>query len=169
MKSQLPPSAEARFKIFDTYLPETCDPATLVLKGHLLIEEILETLIRSRCQSPSALDTFEMGFFIKSRIAQALIGDRHPNGIKLPDTIWSVIDSLNSLRNDLAHSLDSKRISLKVEKFILNAQFGKSNISPKMPQSIRLRQAICGLFGYLVCFEYIAISGKIPPRLPSSE
>lgn len=66
-KLKFPALATKRFEQMDAYLPKSNDPEILVLKGHLLVEEILESLIKSRCQEPGLLEKVEIGFFLKCK------------------------------------------------------------------------------------------------------
>ena len=71
-----------------------------VLKGHLLIEEKLSSIIELFVFHPEAFDEARLGFFHKVHVARALSLDEHEN------SMWQLILSINSLRNELAHSLD---------------------------------------------------------------
>lgn len=117
MNKDLPMEAQARFKRFDAHLPSSDDPTLIVLKGHLLAEEILENLIKAKCKHPEALDHVEIGFFLKAKLAHALIGNTHENGLILPESVWEMLGALNSLRNELAHSLEPKNWKQKFKNF----------------------------------------------------
>jgi hypothetical protein len=82
------------------------------LKGHLLAEEALDDLIRFYCKQPEHLSDLEIRFMVKARIARALSG--HIVWVGL----WPLIDALNSVRNDLAHKLDSPKLRDRVMKFL---------------------------------------------------
>jgi len=151
-------SSDARFERFNEHLPKSDDYELIVLKGHLLVEEILENIIKSQCQAPDVLDSVEIGFFLKSRIARALIGGKFRNGLKLPETIWSKIDSLNSLRNELVHSLkDKEKIDSRVDKFILEVKNLVEEPMPEISRSRSLRRCISNILGYFAAIEATVI------------
>lgn len=166
MNEDLPLEAQARFKRFDAHLPLSDDPTLIVLKGHLLAEEILENLIRAKCKHPEALDRVEIGFFLKTKLAYALIGNTHENGLILPESVWEMLGALNSLRNELAHSLEPKKLEEKIQKFLSFAPIPYKINTSKEDTNTALYAAIVGTLSYLACFETIALTGEIPPRLP---
>lgn len=166
MNKDLPLEAQARLKRFDTHLPLSDDPTLIVLKGHLLAEEILENLIRAKCKHPEALDRVEIGFFLKTKLAYALIGNTHENGLILPESVWEMLGALNSLRNELAHSLEPKKLAAKIQKFLSFAPIPYKINTSKEDTNTALYAAIVGTLSYLACFETIALTGEIPPRLP---
>lgn len=163
---ELPPGAQERFKRFDTHLPSSDDPTLVFLKGHLLAEEILENLIKSRCRFPEALDGIEIVFFLKAKLALALIGNSHPNGLLLTDNVWALLEALNSLRNELGHALEPKTLESKIQKFLSCAPIFKRKKVSKQESTAALYSAIIGVLSYLACFETIALTGETPPRLP---
>lgn len=168
MFKDLPPGAQERFKRFDAHLPSSDDPALVVLKGHLLAEEILENLIKSQCRFPEALDGVEIGFFLKTKLARALIGSSHPNGLLLTDKVWGMLEALNSLRNELAHAIEPKKIEAKIHRFLSCAPISSNKNLSKQNSNAALYSAIVGVLSYLTCFETVALTGEIPPRIPES-
>jgi len=168
MTEDLPQEVQERFKRFHTHLPSVDDPTLVVLKGHLLAEEILENLIRAKCRMPEALDGIEIGFFLKAKLARALIGKSHQNGIILPDAIWTMLEALNALRNELAHALEPKKLEAKIQRFLSSAP--KSSKKPRRDEApnIALYSAVVSTLSYLACFETIALTGEVPPRLPEN-
>ena len=168
MTENLPPEVQERFKRFDAHLPSSDDPTLVVLKGHLLAEEILENLIKSKCRFPEALDGIEIGFFLKAKLARALIGNSLPNGLLLTDTVWGMLEALNSLRNELAHTLEPRKLEAKIQKFLLCAPIPNKTTTSKQQSNIALHSAIVGTLSYIACFETIALTGESPPRLPEN-
>ena len=105
--------AEIRIERVRKHLPAGNDLTLIALKGHLLAEEALDDLIRLYCKQPEHLDDVEIRFMVKARIARALSG--HIVWIGL----WPLIDALNSVRNDLAHKLESPKLRDRVMKFLM--------------------------------------------------
>jgi hypothetical protein len=84
--------------------------AHVVLKGHLLIEEWLTHAINQHLFHPEHLaEDGRLSFIQKATLARSLDLRRNNLGI------WDVIAAVNSLRNELAHSLDSPKRVKKTE------------------------------------------------------
>ena len=117
---QLTPDAETEERIerHKAHLPDGKDLTLLVLKGHLLVEEGLDDLIAAGCPQPQhILDRKpKVGFAMKARIAQGLSGHLLFHGL------WPMIEALNTLRNDLAHNLDSPQLKPKIVAFMTQRQ-----------------------------------------------
>jgi hypothetical protein len=93
---------------FITKLPHNADPALVILKAHLLIEEQLRLLVDERMAKPKALQTAELECNQVICIAEALTGDT------LMPQMWTALRKLNKLRNDLAHQLDPKGLTDRI-------------------------------------------------------
>ena len=109
---QIDAEAEIRIERVRKHLPAGNDLILIALKGHLLAEEGLDDLIRFYCKQPEHLDDVEIGFFVKVRLARALSGHIVWTGR------WPLIDALNSVRNDLAHKLESPKLRDRVIRFL---------------------------------------------------
>lgn len=156
---------QERFNRFDSHLPSSDDPTLVILKGHLLAEEILDNLIKSKCRFPEALNGVEIGFFLKAKLARALIGKSHPNGLLFTESVWGLLEALNSLRNELAHALEPKKLEAKIQRFLSVAPKPSKKTTSKQESNVALYSAILGTLSYLACFETIALTGELPPRL----
>lgn len=84
--------------------------ALSLLKGHLLVEEVLEEIIVSGCNDPSAVYEARLNFYSKTKIAQAIAGISSP--------AWHCSEKLNSARNELAHGRDAKVLEEKIDALI---------------------------------------------------
>ncbi len=85
------------------------DIISTVLKGHLLIEEILVRFIEKKLKRPNELKNFKFYHFLC--LAKAF----EP---KDNDWVWIACEKLNNLRNKLAHNLDPKGIKDIEQDFI---------------------------------------------------
>lgn len=97
---------------FNRYIRKDDDLTVIVLKGHLIVEEELEQIINKFLPNAEAVNRAKFSFFSKASLAQAICWKR-PN-----DEIWPLIFAINSLRNDLAHNLESDKRVIKVEKVL---------------------------------------------------
>jgi len=91
-------------------LPSDSDIELIVLKGHLLIEECLNSIIDAAKLNNSCLGNLDLNFYKRVILVNTLCW-KSPE-----DKIWNFILQINKLRNDLAHNLDSK----KRERLILD-------------------------------------------------
>lgn len=157
MKFSVDTIGQAREERFKEHLPETDDLSLLTLKGHLLVEEILDVLIKSHCQEPQHLDNVEIRFVVKAKIARAL------TGVLFPDSMWLMIEALNTIRNDLAHSLESKKLKERILKFINikcehNPELQRDNTKLSETEDLakELKKSIHYLLGQLSVAEIVA-------------
>ena len=110
------------------FLPSD-DVTLMVLKGHLLIEEQLVSILKTRIRHSKTLEEARLTFFQRLCLAKA-IGYREEN-----DWLWHSIRKLNSVRNDLAHKVDPAKLNVKLQEFIelvedsgLKRQQGKHSV-----------------------------------------
>jgi hypothetical protein len=94
--------------IYQHVILKVDDLAVVILKGHLIIEDLLLDLLAARAfRDRKALQAADLKFFQKVQLCRALVA------FPALDTLWELIHKLNTLRNDLGHSLDApKRKSL---------------------------------------------------------
>ncbi len=106
------PDNHPRYELFQRvrrHLPPIGSFDLLILKGHLLIEEQLDALIAAFSRDARPLKTARLTFFQKLCVAEALCGS-------LP--VSKFIRQLNTLRNDLAHNLDTENIEARVDELL---------------------------------------------------
>ena len=82
------------------HFPVSDDFITVVVKGHLLLEQYLTALIGHYCVFPERLVEARLSFFQKLQLAKAL------PFFPISDHIWEALELLNKIRNDVAHNLD---------------------------------------------------------------
>ena len=98
---------ESRFR---RLMPRSKYITLIVLKGHLLMEENLNALLKSMVPSPSALDSVQLSVFARLQIVRALMPFQHD--------ILDAAEKLNALRNKLAHHLEHPKIEILTVEFI---------------------------------------------------
>src|SRR5260221_8851296 len=124
-------------KRFETYLPMGQDRELLILKGHLLIERMLETYLSQNLANPQELAESRLRFGQKLSLVAAL--HKQPGSAWL----WAVLRRLNGLRNELAHKIESAKFDALLEQFITEVE-----ASPELryvdtpPNEERLRYAL---------------------------
>lgn len=136
------------------HLPDSDDLTLITLKGHLLVEELLDTIIKSHCEDKSVLDSVEISFFVKLKLTEALTG-RHE--LKYA---WRMGEKLNALRNALAHKLEHPLAQKRLEAFLALFRNPDFDIASTGDKAKDLRRAIIFFLGCL-----IAIKSASPPVL----
>jgi len=101
---------EAFTKFLDK-LPHGKDTELVILKGHLLIEEQVRTIIERNINNPEALITANLTCHQAICIAQALLPAGHEK------EFWEAAKKLNTIRNDIAHNIDIKGLQDKIDHF----------------------------------------------------
>lgn len=124
----------------------------IILKGHLLIEEIISRIIEIFVPHSSLLRQANLRFYQKLFIARSMCWEKHNN------EIWKMIKDLNMLRNKLSHSLEPEKFEENLNN-LLNlchnsiSEFpGTKNIK-KMKKADQLRFLIVYCIGFLDSFE----------------
>lgn len=110
----------------------------VILKGHLLIEEILIKILENTVESTKPLKSANLSFFKLACIVRAL----HES--KTKKWVWESVLLLNSIRNELAHKLETKNIEYLIENFTVyvkengdgTIEFGKELEFHEIPMSI---------------------------------
>ena len=97
--------------LFDL-LPER-DLPLIVLRGHVLIEELMTELIDQLSKKPEAVKKAGLSYYQKLCIVHAVFGD-----IKNVPTFYDCIENLNTLRNRYSQDLAPEDIRRDVIAFI---------------------------------------------------
>ncbi len=100
---------EKYFKKLLLHLPAVKDPTVVILRGHLLAEELLDELIALHLKDTTAIKKARFTFFQKLCIAQGLMG-------KFPE--WKSIKELNELRNKIGHKLPDSKLADKIDSIL---------------------------------------------------
>lgn len=118
----------ATFERFQKHLPIGGDLTLMILKGHLLIEEQVITLIKNRIAKFGPLKDADLTTHQKICLAEALIEEHSPNGEHA--WLWPAIKKLNKLRNDIAHNLEKLGIVDRVVDFVTRVprKMGSENV-----------------------------------------
>ena len=103
------PNFEDRFK---KHLPRSKDLTLIVLKGHLLLEEVINLWLTQLLKNPSALNLSELSFSKRLCLLRSLL----PDG-SFSDA-FKATEKLNVLRNKLAHHLDHPKIESLINDFV---------------------------------------------------
>lgn len=83
---------------FNLLVPAVGDILVIILKGHLLIEEQLESIITAAVKNPQKIREARLTFAQRLKLVEAIVGH-----IKKTSVIWEATGALNSIRNRLVH------------------------------------------------------------------
>ncbi len=83
-----------------------------MLKGHLLVEELLRGYIDCKLPNPAAFKHDQFSF------AKVLILCRALAPTKVQSWAFDATKKLNDARNEVAHELDSPKMQSKLESFV---------------------------------------------------
>ena len=138
----------ADFQRLRQHLPDEDDIDLIILKGHLLLEESLERIIRTIVAQGDLLKNDLLSFYQKAWLARAMSWSQHRG------KLWDLILTLNTLRNALVHHLEPPEFDAKVKAFLASAStdYGPSGLREEIrnsPVPDQLRHAIVVLMGFL--------------------
>ena len=136
------------FAAFNRDLPYAND----VLKGHLLCEELLWEIVLSVCRDKDVVKDARLTFAQKLRLVQAIHGQALP--------IWSGLEKLNKVRNELAHGLATEKLDVRVDEFVAHAKKAyPATTDWSEERAHNLRLAIVVTNGYLsrIAFDYFTL------------
>lgn len=145
------------FKRFLTHLPRSDDLTLIVLKGHLLIEEEINGILRMRLAEPKALFDARLSFSQRLAVLKALSGHDSEEIFR-----FAAIEALNGLRNQLAHNLEPKDIEKRVAAFL--HEFEDPEMGEEYSQQStgqRLKRSVAFLCGMLAGWQRTVTSLQI--------
>lgn len=100
----------------EKHFPEGADLTLQVLKGHLLVEELLREILGLLLAHPDALKG-NRGTSFECHQVICLVQAISTHSTDEP-WIWDAAKRLNGIRNDLAHNLEPKALNEKVLRLI---------------------------------------------------
>lgn len=125
----------------------------VILKGHLLVEEHLNRILSTQLSRPEEIDKAGLKFSQRLQLVKALAT------IEFADfPAWDLISSLNSLRNQLAHSLSTDARTTKIRAFlerglVLDRTPEGTAMIREAPEHIAISRVIGLCLGLLAAYE----------------
>ena len=133
------PDVQQKFEAFWQHMPlNSKDEVAIVLKGHLLIEDVLRDYCHRNVTHADTLRKAKLTFKQTLLLAKSF---RHSHS---PEWLWDLADRLNTLRNDLAHALSPAKYQERVAEFVrlafANGKPSQELLSsfPEPPQKLAL-------------------------------
>ena len=106
-------------KFWENISLHTKDETLIILKGHLLLEDLMREYCASKMEDEKALKEAKLSYIQTMYLTKSLQKE-------LPrDWLWTGLQKVNSLRNLLAHNLSPDDYERKRNEFI---EFVKSNM-----------------------------------------
>lgn len=127
----------------DEHLDKVSDVVTLILKGHLLVEEALFAAVQTKFPHPQYFLDANLRFAQLLSIAKGLFFTEECA------PVWDAIQALNSVRNRLAHTLEPSvgTEELKKISFLMPVPNGASLDHPEAGNLINA--GLGAILGYL--------------------
>ncbi|MGP3699907.1 hypothetical protein, partial [Rhodobacter sp. NSM] len=144
---------EALMKKVESTFGAVDETIIIVLKGHLLIEELLDRIIGTFVFHPDYVMAANLRFAQKISLARSLSVGEQDNAM------WDIIIRLNALRNELAHSLGSDKRDRKVKAVVdcyldqAEGHLDKIGVVKDQPEHIMLAFAVTFALGFLASFS----------------
>ena len=107
------------FLKFWEHMPlQTKDETLIVLKGHLLLEDLMREYCASKVKNESALEEARLTFRQVLGLTQAFMPYQSDSWV------WKALTKINQIRNRLAHNLSPKDYELLRNKGYLQNRVG---------------------------------------------
>jgi len=100
-----------------TLLPRGQDLTSVILKGHLLIEEQVRQIIDERVKKPDALKDANFDCYQAICIAESFFSEKE-------EYIWKAFKKLNKIRNELAHKTEPIGVDDRIDDFVESVSWG---------------------------------------------
>ena|SRR5579863_1649585 len=143
-------AVDAKLRVMK-HLPEKGDLSLIILKGHLLIEELLFALVSSAAKDPEAIKSAKLSYYQLASVAKALYYENRLEKRleKRQSAIWGAIFELNNLRNTLAHNLEPQDLNKKLKRFGVvgsggHTESGDKVVSDPEGQMVGSIEFMCG-------------------------
>ncbi len=141
------------------HLLDTDDITLITLKGHLLIEELLDEIIWAHCKSPETMHDVEIRFPAKVKLVLALTGTHELT------RVWGLCEKLNTLRNSLAHKIENPAAQKKLDTFFSGFNDPFFTWQPNARDVTDLRDGIVFLIGAIQGIRNPLVNSEVKTAL----
>lgn len=101
------------YQRYSKHFPRTDDLTLIIIKGHLLIEVEINTLLMLLVKNIKHLEKAKLTFYQKNCLLESLLLKGNIKG-----TIFKKIEMINNIRNQIAHNLEPKALDEKVRDLL---------------------------------------------------
>lgn len=124
------------------------DPfSTTILKGHLLLEELINEILENHVQHPDIFNEIRIGFYAKLGLARSMSKSRHSS------PWWEMIKLINTLRNESAHKLDTKKRDKLMNK--MRSYYEESAIVEVDENWLKIKNITYFSFVLNTCYDFL--------------
>ena len=146
--------SDEQWERYRQLLPKSEDVSLVVLKGHLIIEEMLYGIAEEHCADSAPLAAARLSFAQLLHVVHALV--RLPIG----QSCWRAIGLLNGIRNSLVHNLEPKEIERRLRELqelceLKDEPLPPHYVKPTEPPKIA-ESCICFIIGQLSVIGVVA-------------
>ena len=107
----------------NSHLPVDGSEEIIILKGHLLLEEMLREILGKSVISQESVDAAQLSFHQVVCIVRSMYTN------KANEWVWLGIVEINKIRNKMAHNLKPVNLNEKCESLIEHSRrFGVGNV-----------------------------------------
>ena len=160
-------------RLLKAFQPEAADPTFVVLKSHLLFEELLRDFLLKHLRHPETLQGARLSFAQLIKLCQGFASTLEPL-----DWRWRALNEINRLHNALAHEFESESIDTMVVRIVdlvgpeVGGEFPRIHEAPKVPNTGAVHPqvfalALIGLYaspavrlGFDANFRFVADSAR---------
>ncbi|TZF81994.1 hypothetical protein FW784_13445 [Lysobacter lacus] len=148
-------SIDRDFGRIQEHFPDGADMTLQVLKGHLLVEELIREIFGLLLTFPDALRG-ERGTRFECHQVICLVQAISPHSASEP-WIWDAAKRLNGIRNDLAHNLEPRAVDEKIKsliQFVSSAESVKPTLAKNPPpEGLEFKAVILCMCGGLTALK----------------
>jgi len=142
------PLAQQYIGKFKEHLSQVDESVLVILKGHLIIEELLDEILSRGVFHAQFVETASLRFAQKINLARSLSLREQDN------EMWNVIVAVNALRNEMAHSLGSEKRKKKTQALLslciaYSKDSGLFENNKEQPEHVLLFWGCAFAFGFL--------------------
>ena len=102
-------------------LPETDDVESIILKAHLISEQLLHKLLDVKLTNPKALNNARINVKLLIRFTESLFEEN----LFTKPCCWGPLYKLNDVRNTIAHQLSPNDLDEQISNMITNYEKAK--------------------------------------------
>jgi hypothetical protein len=151
MQKLVPDHLKKYFNQFIEHMRQVDDVALTVLKGHLLIEGIIDNILEVFFFHPEQLQSARLTFFQKVALARAYALRKNK------DSVWDLVLAINELRNATAHELAGEKRQRKLEevrRLYIAGALSEATKRPGIEDKELVEFACADCVGYLGTYEH---------------
>jgi hypothetical protein len=131
-------------ELYDEHFPSSGDELTVILKAHLISEELLRRIVRLYVPHSDYLEGARLSYSQWLLLARALA----PNMANI--WLWDALTELNGIRNQLAHNLSTAKAGQRIKALIRTVnQVSNSGHPVRQPVQSTLGASLSYLLGVL--------------------